>query len=206
MPTDWRFEVSDNGWTNDAIGLNWLQKTFIPSTTSRKKGRYRLLILDSHGSHVLAEFDTICSQNDIIPICMPSHSSHLLQPLDTGYFAGLEKAYSDLVDSQVKLSISRIDKCDFLAAYPRARKVAFKSQTIINSFAAAGLVPFDPIRVVSKLDIRLHTPPLPPSRGSDSSLNFTPKTPRTVKDVRRQASSIKKLQQESPSRADKAFK
>jgi hypothetical protein len=61
--------------------------------------------------------------------------------------------------------------------------------------------------VVSKLDIRLYTPPpLPPSRGSDSSINFTPKTPRTVKDVRRQASSIKKLQQENPSRADTAFK
>ena len=75
----------------------------------------------------------------------------------------------------------------------------------MNSFAAAGLVPFDLMRVVSKLNIRLRTPPLPPSRGSDSSLNFTPKTPRTVKDVRRQASSIKKLQQESLSRADAAF-
>lgn len=59
--------------------------------------------------------------------------------------------------------------------------------------------------MVSKLDIRLRTPPLPPSRGSDSSLNFTPKTPRTIKDVRRQASSIKKLQEENSSRADEAF-
>ncbi|OQD79001.1 hypothetical protein PENANT_c067G03210 [Penicillium antarcticum] len=30
-------------------------------------------------------------------------------------------------------------------------------------------------------------------------------TPRTVKDVRRQASSINKLQEENPSRADEAF-
>jgi hypothetical protein len=127
LPTDWRFAVSDNGWTNDAIGLEWLQKTFIPSTTSRKKGRYRLLVLDGYGSHLSAEFDAICSQNDIIPIYMPSHSSHLLQPLDIGYFTVLKKAYSDLVDSQVKLGISRIDKYDFLTAYPQARKVAFKS-------------------------------------------------------------------------------
>lgn len=78
---------------------------------------------------------------------MPSHSSYLLQPLDIGCFTVLKKAYSDLVDSQIKLGISQIDKCDFLTAYPQARKVAFKSQNIMNSFAAAGLVPFDPIRV-----------------------------------------------------------
>jgi hypothetical protein len=118
LPSDWRFAISDNGWTNDAIGLEWLQKTFIPSTTSQKKGRYRLLVLDGHGSHVSAEFDAICSQNDIIPIFMPSHSSHLLQPLDIGCFAVLKRAYSDLVVSQVKRGISRIDKCDFLTAYP----------------------------------------------------------------------------------------
>jgi hypothetical protein len=74
----------------------------------------------------------------------------------------------------------------------------------VNSFVAASLVPFDPIRVVSKLNVRIYTPP-PPSRGSDSSLSFTLKTPHTVKDVRRQASSIKKLQQEDLLRADEAF-
>jgi hypothetical protein len=44
------------------------------------------------------------------------------------------------------------------------------------------------------------------NRGSDLSLNFTLKTPRTIKNVRLQASSIKKLLQENLSRADKAFK
>ena len=124
---------------------------------------------------------------------MPSHSSHLLQPLDIGCFRVLKRAYGELVDSQIKLYISRIDKCDFLTAYPRARKEAFKPETILNSFAAAGIAPFNPNRVISKLNIRLITPPPPPSRGSDSSRNFTPKTPHTVKDVRRQASSIKKM-------------
>jgi hypothetical protein len=45
---------------------------------------YRLLILDGHSSHLTPQFDEICSQNNIIPICMPAHSSHLLQPLDIG--------------------------------------------------------------------------------------------------------------------------
>jgi hypothetical protein len=99
LPTDWRFEVSDNGWTNDIIGLNWLQKVFIPSISTRKNGRYILLVLDGHSSYLSAEFDAICFQNNIIPICMPSHSSHILQPLDISCFAVMKKAYADLVDS-----------------------------------------------------------------------------------------------------------
>ena len=51
LPGDWRFEVSPNSWTSDEIGLRWLKKLFIPST-SRTKGIYRLLILDSYGSHL----------------------------------------------------------------------------------------------------------------------------------------------------------
>jgi hypothetical protein len=78
LPEDWRFEVSPNGWTSDEIGLRWLEKLFIPSTSSRTKGKYRLLILDGHGSHLTPKFDEICEKNDIIPICMPPHSSHLL--------------------------------------------------------------------------------------------------------------------------------
>ena len=37
--------------TSDEIGLRWLQKIFLPSTFSRVKGKYRLLVLDGHGSH-----------------------------------------------------------------------------------------------------------------------------------------------------------
>ena len=32
---DWRFEVSNNGWTTDEIGLRWLQKHFILYINSR---------------------------------------------------------------------------------------------------------------------------------------------------------------------------
>ncbi|KAG2014539.1 hypothetical protein GB937_006766 [Aspergillus fischeri] len=52
LPRDSRIEVSPNGWTTDEIGLCWLKNLFIPATTSYMTGRYRLLILDGHGSHL----------------------------------------------------------------------------------------------------------------------------------------------------------
>jgi hypothetical protein len=69
---DWRFEVSQKGWTSDEITLRWLEKLFIPSTSSRTKGKYRLLILDGHGSHLTPKFDEICEKKTILSqsICL----------------------------------------------------------------------------------------------------------------------------------------
>lgn len=193
LPYDWRFETSPNGWTTDEIGLRWLQKHFIPATTSRTHGKYRLLILDGHGSHLTPKFDQVCKENNIIPICMPAHSSHLLQPLDIGCFAPLKRAYGRLVENQMRLGFNHIDKFDFLAAYPIARVEAFQSQTIQNSFAGAGLVPYNPERVLSKLDIILQTPSPPGSRPISQSSQFSPQTPQNPIQLQRQASSIKAL-------------
>jgi hypothetical protein len=189
LPEDWRFEVSPNGWTSDEIGLRWLEKLFIPTTSSRTKGGYRLLILDGHGSHLTPRFDKICEENKIIPIYMPPHSSHLLQPLDIGCFAVLKRVYGRLVEMKMRNGINHIDKFDFLEAYPSARIEAFKSEIIKNSFCSAGLIPFTPERVISKLDIRLRTPTPPSSRGSD----WDPKTPSNYVQLQKQASSIKAL-------------
>ena len=183
LPSDWCFEVSPNGWTSDEIGICWLEKLFIPLTTSCTKGKYRLLILDGHGSHLTPKFDEICGRNNSIPICMPAHSSHLLQPLDIGCFAALKRAYVQMVEMKMCVGINHIDKLDFLEAYPHAQTEAYKINTIKNSFAAAGLVPFDSDHVISKLDIRLCTPTPPVSQGSDSSRDFVPITPFTEKQL-----------------------
>jgi hypothetical protein len=78
LPKELRFEVSNNGWTTNEVGLRWLQKIFIPSMNSRVRGRFRLLILDGYSSYLTPQFDRICAENDIIPLFIPTHSSHLL--------------------------------------------------------------------------------------------------------------------------------
>jgi hypothetical protein len=78
LPSDWRINISENGWTTDQIGLEWLKTHFIPSINGQSMGTYSMLILNGHGSHLTAEFDRTCTENKIIPICMPAYSSHLL--------------------------------------------------------------------------------------------------------------------------------
>ena len=189
LPHGSRIEVSPNGWTTDEIGLRWLQYLFIPATTSRTAGKYRLLVLDGHGSHLTPRFDQLCNENNIIPICMPAHSSHLLQPLDVGCFAPLKRAYGGLVEKLMRTGVNYIDKYDFLDAFPAARESAFKAETIQNSFAAAGLVPYNPERVLSNLNIQLKTLTPPGSRSTNSA----PQTPYNARQLEKQVSTVKKL-------------
>jgi DDE superfamily endonuclease len=84
---------------------------------------------------------------------MPTHSSHLLQPLDVSCFAPLKRAYGGLVERNMLCGIDHIDKLDFLAAYLEARIKAFKDASIQNSFKATGLIPFDPTSVLTKVNI-----------------------------------------------------
>ena len=193
LPKQWALNVSPRGWTSNDIGLDWLQKHFIPHTTSQTKGKYRLLVLDGHDSHLTAKFDQICKDNNIIPICMPSHASHLLQPLDVGCFAVLKKFYGTEVAEYMRLGIDSIEKDDFLEIFPQTRVHAFKETTIQNAFAATGLVPLDPDRVLEKLNIRLQSPPLPgrpSSQGSTSDSNISAGIPRTTKKLKKRKSRL----------------
>lgn len=107
------------------------------------------MILDGHGSYSIPKLDETCSQNDAIPIYKPAHSLHLLQPLGVVCFAVLKRAYVQLVETKMRAGINHFDKFDFLEAYCLLRTKAFKVGTIIDSFTASGLVPFDPDRVKS---------------------------------------------------------
>ena len=168
LPSGWTIALSENGWTNDKLGYHWLTEIFDPYTRNRKVGRYRLLILNGHSSHITPEFDQYCLNHDIIPLCMPPHSSYLLQPLDVGCFATLKRSYGRLMEDYIRLSIHHVNKLDFITAYPTAHAEALTASNIHSGFAATGLVLFDPSQVLSKLQIHA-TPPGSP-HGSTSSI------------------------------------
>ncbi|KAM5528727.1 transposase [Fusarium oxysporum f. sp. phaseoli] len=101
---DWSAIVEQSEWDSLGLGqfidppfvvggdLEWL-KHFDRHTKTRSNGRHRLLILDGHESQHSADFETYCEENNIMTLCMPPPSSHLLQPLDIGCFGQLKKAY-----------------------------------------------------------------------------------------------------------------
>lgn len=160
IPHDWAISLSENGWTNNELGVAWLHH-FEKHTKDRTIGNYRLLILDGHESHESLEFRQLCEKYKIITLCMPAHSSHLLQPLDVGCFAPLKKAYGRQVEDLMRNHINHITKLEFLPAFKAAYRDSITKNNIYASFRGAGLVPFNPDTVLLKLDVKLRTPTPP---------------------------------------------
>ena len=186
LPRDWVLEVSPNGWTSNELAIAWL-KHFNAHTKARSVGSHRLLIVDGHGSHQSFEFHQFCKEEKIIVLCMPSHSSHLLQPLDVVCFSLLKRAYGDEISALARYSTKHIKKEAFLPAFKRSFDQAFSKKSICSSFQAAGLVPHNPEAVLSKLDVVLRTPTPP-------ALQDTPweaKTPGNAHEIEAQSTLIR---------------
>ena len=98
-----KFAYTSNGWTNDKLGLEWLCH-FDKHTRNRQSGnsRPRLLILDGHRSHINLEFSQYAIDNNIELLCFPSHTTHLLQPLDVGRFGRLQQYYRKAADDHMR--------------------------------------------------------------------------------------------------------
>ncbi|KAM4067761.1 DDE superfamily endonuclease [Hirsutella rhossiliensis] len=125
--------INCQGWALPAMVIfqgkvhkaSWYKAVFDPYTRRRTVGTRRLLILDGHGSHVTPEFDKYCTDNAIVVLQMPAHSSHLLQPLDVG--------------------VNHIEKEDFLPLYVEARRQALSRRTSeVDSWPQAFPIQSDP--------------------------------------------------------------
>jgi hypothetical protein len=175
LPTNWVIATTDNGWTTNERGLEWIEH-FDKFTISRTRSSHRLLILDGHESHHSTNFELYCKEHKIITLCMPAHSSHLLQPLDVGCFGPLKKAYGRQVENLIRAHITHITKVEFLSALKEAFFASITEENIRGGFRGSGLVPLDLESVLSKLDIKLRTPtpPAPPSTTIDSWVSKTP--------------------------------
>jgi hypothetical protein len=185
LPADWVLEVSPNGWTNNQLALAWLEH-FDTHTKRHTVGGYRLLIIDGHESHCSVDFQDLCKEKNIVLICMPAHSSHLLQPLDVGCFAPLKRRYGDAISGLARNRTHYISKEAFLLAFKTAFGQSITKENILAGFRGAGLVPFDPQAVLSKLDVVLRTPVQSPRQVA----TWESQTPRNAREVEAQISLI----------------
>jgi DDE superfamily endonuclease len=134
---------SPNRWTDQELGLKWLENDFAPMSALRNKADgWRLLILDGHNSHGTYRFMTFCEQNCILVLCLPSHTTHRLQPCNVGVFGPLAQSWKAEVNLAAR-NFNKINKYNFLVHYHKARARAFTPRTIAASFRKTGIWPFD---------------------------------------------------------------
>ena len=142
--------VSDSGWSNDELGLRWIEH-FDKFTRPCTQGAYRLLILDGHGSHKSLAFTQYAHENKIVLLYLPAHSTHRLQPLDVAIFGPLSTYYSKSVKQFSRYNGIGVSKREWVEWIQEAWVQATSDSNIQSAWAATGLVPFNPDRVLLQL-------------------------------------------------------
>ena len=135
--------TSDKGWTDQELGSAWLEQDFDPATAARNvSGRHCLLILDGHNSHCTYQFCKFAESRNLIVICLPSHTTHALQPCDVAVFGPLLSAWKSIVNRLSSMK-TPINKFNFIQYYGEACKSALKEGTIQAAFRKTGIWPLD---------------------------------------------------------------
>lgn len=146
-----RIGYSKKGWTNGEIGVEWI-KDFDKNTKDKANGRYRLLLVDGHNSHYTRAFLMYARLHQIIVLCYPSHTTHLLQGLDVVIFAILKHWLSYERDQWERETGESVSKSNFLQIYGRAHFRALTPENIKTAFRKTGIWPLDR-NVISKADM-----------------------------------------------------
>ncbi|KAH7465176.1 hypothetical protein FOMA001_g17302 [Fusarium oxysporum f. sp. matthiolae] len=185
---DWYYITSPNGWTDDHIGIEWLERVYLPQTTPADDSDARLIILDGHGSHATDEWMATCFLNNVYCCYLPAHCSHGLQPLDNGVFNASKAAYRRELEKFASLTDSApIDKVNFIRAYAKARRVGMTKKNILSGWRVTGNWPISREKALRHPEIQQDRPngsprvtPEPrPYLGSDD----TPQTSRQIRDL-----------------------
>jgi hypothetical protein len=86
--------------------------------------------------------------------------------------------------------INHVSKLEFLCAFREAIFASMTETNIRGGFAGAGLIPYDPERVLSKLDVKLRTP-TPPNSRPGTAQPWVSQTPHNPQEANSQSTLIK---------------
>jgi hypothetical protein len=136
---------SPTEWTNNDIGLAWLEQVFNRKTKQKAhlSQDWHLLIVDGHGSHLLIDFIKYCEAHKILLAMFPPHSTHMLQPLNVVCFKSLSSNYSaKLTDHLFKTQgLLAVQKGDFFPLFWSAWESTFTTKLVLKAFEATGIAP-----------------------------------------------------------------
>ncbi|RYC78685.1 hypothetical protein BFJ63_vAg18440 [Fusarium oxysporum f. sp. narcissi] len=191
----WKYASSTTGWSNADIFVKWFMQVFIPETQPSDPSQWRLLVLDQHKSHITAELTKKAWLHKTWLSWLPSHSSHITQPLDVTVFGPLKTYYRQLTRSWASYEATSPHQQQlFLQAYEQASLKAVTRRNILSGFLATGLYPIDVQKAIGALRPRekkrkqFEGPTTPPKRQVVDDTIWV--TPQGSADIQKQLEDI----------------
>jgi hypothetical protein len=141
----------DSGWINQEIFAQHCRQTIMPAFLERRARLAKLgvpnavgiLLVDGHSSRLNSKLMEEFREHNIKVPVLPSHASHILQPLDLAVFGAFKAAISKGDSSLRQLTLP--ERRAFMMKKSRdALYAALAPGTVITSWRRSGLHPFDP--------------------------------------------------------------
>ena len=92
-----RYGLSEFGWVDTIVFLSWFQNPFLRAVAHLIETAPVLLIMDSHDSHISLDLIRTARDSNVILLCLPLNTTHLLQLLDVGVFGLLKTAWRSIL-------------------------------------------------------------------------------------------------------------
>lgn len=104
-----------------------------------------LLVFDGAACHLDLEIVVVADENDIVLYCLPSNTTHELQPLDKSVYRSFEHHWDvELLQYQAENPERKVNKTSFNTILTKVWSKCMTHSNIVNGFRAVGLYPFNP--------------------------------------------------------------
>ncbi|XP_023312222.1 CENP-B homolog protein 2-like [Anoplophora glabripennis] len=131
-----------SAYVNTTIFFDWIKAQFVP----RKPDGPVVLILDGHSSHVSSvELLEYAEQNNITLLCLQSHTTQFLQPLDRALFKAFKLYYYAACYTFIRVNPTRsINRLQFGKLMCEAWSKAATVDNAVSAFRSTGIFPLNP--------------------------------------------------------------
>lgn len=104
-----------------------------------------VLFVDGHSSYFTMHLSTFCRDKDIVLITLYPNATHILQPLDVGFFRPLKASWEKTVHRwKLDTEGARLTKHYFAGELKKAIDAINSCEILQSAFKACGLHPFNP--------------------------------------------------------------
>ena len=123
------YGISDSGWMDGANFLSWFTKLLLSAVSYLTETAPVLLFLDGHHSHISLELIRRAHGSNVLLLCLPPNTTHLLQPLDVGVFAPMKSAWRAILKRyKLETKGQRVGKEDFPSLIAKLWDTSFTPQ------------------------------------------------------------------------------
>ena len=113
-----------------------------------------LLLLDGHSSHYQPELVQFSREHEIILFCLPPHTTHESQPLDTSVFGPLKRNWKLVCHEYIQKHPGKlVTKYEFSGLLNKAWMKTMTPSNICSGFHTCGVYPFNPDAIDCGIDV-----------------------------------------------------